>query len=123
VSRSGDLVSEVCNLGSALAANPLRDNNEDWIRYPYYIGLQPACSYEWCLDTVPQLQLDGQTRRVPMGKGVGGGSLINGMLWNRGGQVDFDNWAELGNPGWSWQDMLPYFQKVVPLAPRSRTPD
>lgn len=49
---------------------------------------------------------------MPMGKGVGGGSLINGMLWNRGGQVDFDNWVELGNPGWSWNDLLSYFQRV-----------
>ena len=89
-----------------------RDQNEDFIRFPIYIGLQPPCAYEWCLTSTPQTQLDGQIRRLPMGKGVGGGSLINGMLWNRGGQNDFDNWAALGNPGWNWDDLLPYFKKV-----------
>jgi choline dehydrogenase-like flavoprotein len=49
---------------------------------------------------------------MPMGRGVGGGSLINGMLWNRGGQVDFDLWERLGNPGWNWTDLLSYFKKV-----------
>lgn len=88
------------------------DHNEDLIRYPVYIGAQPPCFYGWCLDSVPQLQLDGASRRIPMGKGVGGGSLINGMLWNRGGQVDFDTWEKLGNPGWSWNDMLSYFKKA-----------
>ena len=49
-----------------------------------------------------------------MGRGVGGGSLINGMLWNRGNAADFDTWAQLGNAGWTWQDLLPYFNKVCP---------
>lgn len=91
----------------------LRDQNEDFIRYPIYIGLEPPCAYEWCLTTVPQSQLDGQIRHMPMGRGVGGGSLINGMLWNRGGQIDYENWAKLSDdPGWDWADMLPYFKKV-----------
>ncbi len=94
------------------ALTNIRDQNEDFIRYPIYIGLEPPCAYEWCLTTVPQIQLDGQIRHMPMGKGVGGGSLINGMLWNRGGQIDFENWKSLGNPGWGWADMLPYFKKV-----------
>ena len=47
-----------------------------------------------------------------MGRGVGGGSLINGMIWNRGSQEDFDIWEQLGNPDWSWNDLLPYFRKV-----------
>jgi choline dehydrogenase len=49
---------------------------------------------------------------MPMGRGVGGGSLINGMLWNRGGQVDFGIWEELGNLGWNWTQLLPYFKKA-----------
>ena len=89
-----------------------RDKNEDLIRYPYYIGLQPPCFYEWCIDSVPQPQLDNETRHMTLGKGVGGGSLINGMLWNRGAQVDYENWASLGNPAWNWTDILPYFKKV-----------
>lgn len=46
-----------------------------------------------------------------MGRGVGGGSLINGMCWTRGGIADFDAWEALGNPGWGWNDLLPYFKK------------
>lgn len=38
--------------------------------------------------------------------------MLNGMLWSRGGQGDYDDWVTLGNPGWSWNDMLPYFIRV-----------
>lgn len=48
-----------------------------------------------------------------MGKGVGGGSLINGKYWTRGGSSDFDAWVALGNPDWGWDDLLPYFKKVM----------
>ncbi|OQU99029.1 hypothetical protein CLAIMM_04732 [Cladophialophora immunda] len=53
-----------------------------------------------------------------MGKGVGGGSLINGMIWNRGIQNDFNIWAALGNPGWDWENLLPYFKKSETYTPR-----
>lgn len=46
-----------------------------------------------------------------MGRGVGGGSLINGMCWTRGGRADYDAWAALGNDGWGWEELLPYFKK------------
>lgn len=85
------------------------------IQFPVYIGEQPELFYEWGMMTTPQMQLDGRPRPAPCGRGVGGGSLINGMLWNRGSQADFDAWAELGNPGWSWNDLLPYFRKVYAL--------
>jgi hypothetical protein len=88
------------------------DQNETMITVPYYIGLQPPLFYEWGMTTTPQYQLDGKPRPAPCGRGVGGGSLINGMLWNRGSQPDFDAWQELGNDGWGWNDLLPYFRKV-----------
>lgn len=49
---------------------------------------------------------------MDLGKGVGGGSLINGMCWTRGGSADYDAWVALGNPGWGWNDLLPYFKRV-----------
>ena len=58
-----------------------------------------------------------------MGKGVGGGSLINGLLWNRGGQVDFDIWEQLGNANWSWADLLPYFRKSESFTPQAYAGD
>ena len=88
------------------------DNYETDILVPYYIGLQPPCFYDWCLDTVPQGQLDGASRQVPMGRGVGGGTLINGMVWNRGNAASFDAWGSIGNNGWNWDSLLPYFIRV-----------
>ena len=90
----------------------LSDQNEDYIDFPIYIGEQPPDFYDWGISTVNQTQLDGNPRHIPIGKGVGGGSLINGMLWNRGNAADFDAWESFGNPGWGWNDLLAYFNKV-----------
>lgn len=49
---------------------------------------------------------------MPQGKALGGGSILNAMCWNRGGKDDYDAWEALGNPGWNWGGMLPYFIKV-----------
>ena len=69
--------------------------------------------YDWNLATVPQPQLDGASRPLPQGKVLGGGSILNAMCWNRGGQDDYNAWADLGNPGWDWAGLLPYFMKVM----------
>ena len=89
-----------------------RDHYEDFIQYPMDIGRDIGGRYDWNLSTVPQTQLDGATRPLPLGKVVGGGSILNGMIWNRGNQDDFNAWASFGNDGWSWSDLLPYFKKV-----------
>ena len=68
--------------------------------------------YDWDLETVPQIQLDGSTRPMPQGKVLGGGSILNAMCWNRGGSGDFDAWEAFGNPGWDWAGILPYFMKA-----------
>ncbi|KEF61550.1 uncharacterized protein A1O9_03117 [Exophiala aquamarina CBS 119918] len=94
------------------------DNYEAEIQIPYYIGLQPDGFYEWGIYTTPQDQLDGVSRHIPMGKGVGGGSLINGMVWNRGNQQNFNAWNEIGNTGWGWEALLPYFEKSETYTPK-----
>ena len=97
-----------------LEAGPI-DHDEPWIRIPFFAGQGVGSMYDWKLMTAPQTFLDGRARSIPQGRALGGGTIINAMLWNRGGAGDYDDWAVLGNPGWSWADMLPYFIKVRPL--------
>lgn len=81
--------------------------------YPFGTGLIGG-PYDWNIGTVPQAQLNGATRGLPVGHVVGGGTVINGMVWNRGNVDDFDAWDSLhgGNSGWTWNDLLPYFVRV-----------
>lgn len=66
----------------------------------------------WALKTVPQPGLNGRNGYQPRGKALGGSSAINAMLYIRGIASDYDEWAELGNEGWGWNDVLPYFRKA-----------
>ncbi|GAA4046105.1 GMC family oxidoreductase [Parerythrobacter jejuensis] len=63
-------------------------------------------------DTVPQKGLNGRIGYQPRGKGLGGSSAINAMVYIRGHKWDFDNWAEMGCDGWAYEDVLPYFKKA-----------
>ncbi|KAK4690917.1 hypothetical protein P7C71_g5976, partial [Lecanoromycetidae sp. Uapishka_2] len=93
------------------------DNYEAVIQDPVYVGADIGGIYDWDLVTVPQTQLDGATRPMPQGKVLGGGSILNAMCWNRGGSDDFDAWEALGNPGWGWNGLLPYFMKSETYTP------
>ena len=65
----------------------------------------------WAFDTVPQAGLNGRIGYQPRGKGLGGSSAINAMVYIRGHRSDYDHWASLGNVGWSYADVLPYFKR------------
>lgn len=85
-------------------------------RHPY-IHI-PAAFYklfrsraDWNLDSEPQANLEGRTIYQPRGKVLGGSSSINAMIYIRGHQADYDHWAALGNAGWSYREVLPYFRK------------
>jgi len=68
--------------------------------------------YNWSFDSEPVADIrDGNPIFCPQGKGLGGGSSINAMIYIRGHRIDYDNWAALGNRGWGWNDLLPYFRK------------
>ncbi|HYF17651.1 MAG TPA: GMC family oxidoreductase N-terminal domain-containing protein [Ramlibacter sp.] len=66
----------------------------------------------WCRHAVASDALGGRSLYVPGGKIIGGTSTINGLIFSRGQRKDYDGWARLGCPGWSYQDVLPYFKKV-----------
>lgn len=66
----------------------------------------------WRFESEPEPALDGRRLEIPRGKGLGGSSLINGAVYNRGNPSDFDRWAALGSPGWDYNSVLPYFRRV-----------
>lgn len=67
--------------------------------------------------SVPQHALNNRRTPVSAAATVGGGSTVNGMFLNRGSREDYDAWEALGNPGWSWKDLLPYFRRSVTFTP------
>jgi choline dehydrogenase-like flavoprotein len=65
----------------------------------------------WGYETVPQTALNGRHGFQPRGKVLGGSSSINAMIYIRGHRADYDHWASLGNTGWTWNEVLPYFKR------------
>jgi choline dehydrogenase-like flavoprotein len=66
----------------------------------------------WAFKTVPQPGLNGRSGYQPRGKVLGGSSSVNAMIYTRGHRDDYDHWAAQGNPGWAWEDVLPYFKRA-----------
>jgi choline dehydrogenase len=69
-------------------------------------------AYDWSYYTEEQEQLKQRTVYIPRGKVLGGSSSINAMIYMRGNRYDYDHWCALGNQGWSYADILPYFKKT-----------
>ncbi len=104
---SADGANRVC----LLEAGP-RDTNP-MIHMPsgFLISLLTR-GHNWGFETVPQKGLNGRVGYQPRGKTLGGSSSINAMVYIRGQREDYDRWAELGNTGWAYEDVLPYFKKA-----------
>jgi choline dehydrogenase-like flavoprotein len=87
--------------------------NDNWVvTTPFTLAVMvPGKLNNWAFDTVPQKGLNGRIGYQPRGKGLGGSSAINAMVYIRGHRSDYDQWASLGNPGWSFADVLPYFKR------------
>ncbi len=112
-----------CVLANRLSADPEvtvllleAGGKDDWIwihipvGYLYCIG-NPRT--DWCYQTEPDPGLNGRTINYPRGRVLGGSSSINAMLCLRGQARDYDEWAQAtGDPGWSWQNVLPVFMKT-----------
>src|SRR5262249_58399663 len=66
----------------------------------------------WGFETVPQRELDNRQLYQPRGRGWGGSSSINGMIYIRGHARDYDTWRQMGLDGWGYADVLPYFKRA-----------
>jgi choline dehydrogenase len=83
-----------------------------WIHIPLGYGKTIADKrVNWMYETEPDPQLHGRKVFWPRGKVLGGSSSINGLLYLRGQPEDYDHWRQLGNAGWAWDDVLPYFKR------------
>jgi choline dehydrogenase len=93
-----------------LEAGP-RDRSP-WIHLPIGYGKTMwSPKYNWCFHTDPDPGMNGRRIYWPRGKTLGGSSSINGLIYIRGQREDYDHWAALGNTGWGYDDVLPYFIK------------
>ncbi len=85
-------------------------NNNMMVKTPGFMPFIRGAS-NWKYETVPQKGLNGRTGYQPRGRGLGGSSAINAMVYIRGHKWDYDNWAALGCEGWSYDDVLPVFKR------------
>jgi len=85
-------------------------NNGVRVKTPGFMPFLPA-NTNWKFDTVPQPGLNGRAGYQPRGRGLGGSSAINAMVYIRGNAWDYDNWEAMGATGWSHADVLPWFRR------------
>jgi choline dehydrogenase len=89
-----------------------RRDSSPWIEIPVgYTKLVGKPKYDWCFESQPNTHLDGRVLAYPRGKVLGGSSSINGHIYIRGQAADYDHWRDLGNSGWGWSEVLPYFKR------------
>ncbi len=111
-----------CVLANRLSENPNNKvvlieaggkDNYPWIHIPVgYFKTMHNPSVDWCYKTEPDASMNNRSILYPRGKTLGGSSSINGLLYIRGQSRDYDIWRQLGNTGWGWDDVLPYFIKA-----------
>jgi choline dehydrogenase len=110
-----------CVVANRLSANPdnsvllLEAGGSDinpWIHVPVgYFKTMHNPATDWCYMTEPDAGINNRRLQWPRGKVLGGSSSLNGLLYVRGQAEDYDRWESLGNKGWSFKDVLPYFKK------------
>ncbi|KAH6697303.1 choline dehydrogenase [Plectosphaerella plurivora] len=93
------------------------DQNEAFITTPGSVGSGVGTSYDWNLTSAASPGSNNREVNLPSGRGVGGGSLINQMVFTRGNRGDFDRWEAFGNEGVNWDDMLENFKKSENFTP------
>ncbi|WP_265499668.1 GMC family oxidoreductase [Paracoccus beibuensis] len=111
-----------CVVANRLSADPSirvtlveagRRDTSPWIHIPVgYFRTMDNPAFDWCYSTQPDAGLGGRSLRWPRGKVLGGSSSLNGLLYVRGQHEDYDQWAQIGNRGWSWADVAPIFEEL-----------
>ena len=111
-----------CVLANRLTEDPttrvllLEAGGRDWSPYIHipagFMKLLDHPTLTWGYHAEPDPGTAGRAILYPRGRVLGGSSSINGLIYVRGQPEDFDHWAQLGNRGWSWDDVLPYFKKA-----------
>jgi len=112
-----------CVLANRLSADPTKrvlvleaGGRDNWIWFHIPVGYLFAIGNpraDWMFKTEPEPGLNGHSLNYPRGKVIGGSSAINGMIYMLGQATDYDQWRQLGLPGWSWDDVRPFFRKHV----------
>jgi choline dehydrogenase len=112
-----------CVLANRLSVDPRNrvllleaGGGDNWIWYHIPVGYLFAIGNprsDWMFKTEAQPGLNGRSLNYPRGKVIGGSSAINAMVYMRGQAGDYDHWRQLGLPGWSWDDVRPYFRKQL----------
>jgi choline dehydrogenase-like flavoprotein len=110
-----------CLLANRLSADPKArvllleaggKDNYHWIHIPVgYLYLMGNPRADWGFKTAAEPGLNGRSLNYPRGRVLGGCSSINGMIYMRGQARDYDTWRQMGNAGWAWDDVLPYFKQ------------
>ncbi|NML04946.1 GMC family oxidoreductase N-terminal domain-containing protein [Sphingomonas sp. G-3-2-10] len=110
-----------CVLANRLSADPrnrvllIEAGDRDdyvWIKVPVgYLYCMGNPRTDWCMTTEAEPGLNQRALPYPRGRGLGGSSSINGMIYIRGQSADYDSWRQAGNAGWGWDDVLPWFRK------------
>jgi len=113
--------SSGCLLANRLSADPAKrvllleaGGRDNWIWFHIPVGYLFAIGNprsDWMFKTEPEPGLNGRSLNYPRGKAIGGSSSINAMIYMRGQAADYDHWRQLGLPGWSWSDVLPFFRR------------
>jgi len=87
-------------------------DDSSFIHVPAMMAMLPDSKYDWRFRTAPQVHCNLRRFPWPRGRTLGGSSSINYMIYTRGHPSDYDHWKQLGNTGWGYDDVLPYFKKA-----------